>query len=127
MKYCQECGSEIADTVVFCPFCGISQKHLQGKEESAQENTIALNQWELADIVGNKTETVPKDLSSRKSDILPETKVEFSEKQEVNKEFEQPQNVPIENQVSKDDSMGISPQFMLNTDDSFNLTPDKEV
>ena len=127
MKYCQECGSEIAETVVFCPFCGISQKHVQGKEELAQENTISFNQWELADIVGNKTETVPEDLSSKKSDILPETKVEFSEKQEVNKESEQPQNVTIENQASKADSIDISPQFILNTDDSFNLTPDKEV
>ncbi|HSK73096.1 MAG TPA: zinc-ribbon domain-containing protein [Pyrinomonadaceae bacterium] len=45
MKYCQECGSEIGETVTFCPYCGISQKPAQAAEEPEQDKTIAVNQW----------------------------------------------------------------------------------
>lgn len=127
MKYCQECGSEILETVVFCPFCGISQKSVQGEEETAQDNTIAFNQSELADLVGNKLETVPENLSSKNPDVLPEPEVKFSEKQEIKEESQPPGNVTAENPASKIDSVDVSPQFILNTDDSFKLTPDKEV
>jgi hypothetical protein len=127
MKYCQECGSEIAETVVFCPYCGISQSSIQGKEEDAQNNTIAFNHSELADLVGNKNEASVASSPSAKPDILPEAEVKFSEKQVIKEEFDQPQNVTAENWVSKTDSNDISPQFILNTNDSFKLTRDKEV
>jgi hypothetical protein len=127
MKYCQECGSEIGETVTFCPYCGINQKTAQEKEDDEQDNTIAFNQRELADLVGNKIETAPKDLLSNQSEILSEAERVFSERQVINKEFEQPRNVAAENQASKKDSVDISPQFILNTDDSFKVTRDKEV
>lgn len=127
MKYCQECGSEIGETVTFCPYCGINQKSVREKETDEQDNTIAFNQRELADIVGNKIETAPKNLLSDKSDILSEAEKVFSEKQVINKESEQPKIVAAENQASKNDSVDISPQFTLNTDDLFKLMPAEEV
>ena len=125
MKYCQECGSEIGETVTFCPYCGISQKTVQEKEEAAsQDKTIALDQWELADLVGNKIETVSEDLPDKKSEISPQAKVELAERQETIKESVQPLNVVAERQAAESDSTDVSPQFILNTDDSFQLTPE---
>lgn len=127
MKYCQECGSEIAETVVFCPYCGISQKSVQGEDETAQDKTIVFNHSELADLVGNKNEEAVVASPIVNPDILSEAEVKFSDKQEIKVESEQSRNVTAENWVSKTDSNDLSPQFILNTDDSLKLTPDKEV
>lgn len=49
MAYCHECGSEVAQIDVFCPFCGISLKPLAVEnEEEDFTNTIAINQSEIA-------------------------------------------------------------------------------
>jgi len=49
MAFCHECGSEVAEIDVFCPFCGISLEpvSLGGEEaEDAYANTIAISQGE---------------------------------------------------------------------------------
>jgi len=123
MKYCQECGSEIAGTVTFCPYCGISQKPVQGTEEIEQDKTIAVNQWELAALVGKEIETVPKDLSIKKPDILPEPKLQLPERQEISEKFEPPQNVTAENWTPKTDSIDIPTQIIPDTDASLQIDP----
>ena len=127
MKYCQECGSEIAETVVFCPYCGISQKSVQGEDETAQDKTIVFNHSELADLVESKNEGAVVPSPFVNPDISPEAEFKFSEKQEIKEESEQPQNVTAENWAANTDSNDLSPQFILNTDDSLKLMPDKEV
>ena len=44
MTYCHECGSEVADIDVFCPFCGISLRPIDvpGEEDPSFESTIIM-------------------------------------------------------------------------------------
>jgi len=46
MALCHECGSEVAENDVFCPFCGISLKPIQvedGEADPAFESTIVMS------------------------------------------------------------------------------------
>ena len=42
MKYCFECGSEINDADIFCPFCGISLNNLIAPANEIPENPQTL-------------------------------------------------------------------------------------
>ncbi len=46
MAYCHECGSEVAEIDVFCPFCGISLQPIavENDEEDALSSTIVIPQ-----------------------------------------------------------------------------------
>lgn len=51
MAYCPECGSQVAEIDVFCPFCGISLKPFGAAsvEEESQTDTVTINQPEISD------------------------------------------------------------------------------
>lgn len=125
MKYCQECGSEIGENIIFCPYCGISQKPVQKIEESAADKTIAVNQWEWADLVGKEAEIPPKETSIKKPDIFPGAEKQYSEKREIKTESEPPQ-VTAENWTPKTDSIDIPAQVVPDTDASLRITPKKD-
>ena len=96
MRYCHECGSEIAKIDVFCPFCGITQIPAQGEEETSQDRTIAVSQEEMVDLIDKKYEAAEADSLSDKFDG--ENELEENEKDE------QPQNITSENIASDTDS-----------------------
>ncbi|MEZ5425727.1 MAG: protein kinase [Pyrinomonadaceae bacterium] len=55
MSFCHECGEEVAEIDLFCPFCGISIQPVQvsgGEVEESQANTIAIDQSEVAETLG---------------------------------------------------------------------------
>ena len=131
MRYCHECGEEIAEIDMFCPFCGITQIPVQREEETSQDKTIAVNQSELADLFENENEAADAAFSSEKSDISPELEKpaaedEFPEKLEGNKETEQPQNITSENVPANTDSIDIPAQITPDKDYSQNKIPTEE-
>lgn len=118
MKYCQECGSEISETVTFCPYCGISQKPVQKIEEAAaDEKTIAVNQWEWKDLVGKEPEMPQEEVSIKKPNIFP-----GEEKRETKTESEPPL-LTAENWMPKTDSVDVPAQIVPDTDASLRIAP----
>ena len=56
MAYCHECGSEVAEIDVFCPFCGISLQPIaiENDEEDALSSTIVIPHTEKAGNISNQ-------------------------------------------------------------------------
>ncbi len=50
MAYCQECGSEVAENVAFCPYCGINLQQNasddNGGDDYSRNNTADVSQPE---------------------------------------------------------------------------------
>ncbi len=105
MRHCHECGSEIAEIDIFCPFCGITQ-------QPAQEQTFAISQSEFADLVGINSEAA--DINSITEN--PDTQTE-SEMPEDNKEAGQPPKITSENWAGKTDSIDIPAQVVPDIED----------
>ncbi|HSK73097.1 MAG TPA: hypothetical protein VK892_15470, partial [Pyrinomonadaceae bacterium] len=80
----------------------------------------------MAALVGNEIELPPKDLSIKKPDILPEPKVKFPEKQEINKESAQQKNVTAEHWIPKTDSIDIPAQIIPETNASPHIIPNPD-
>ena len=106
MRYCHECGSEIAEIDVFCPYCGITQIPAQGEEETAQERTVAVSQEEMADLIENKYEADEAAPITDQSGAENEFAENLAEKEKT----EQPQNITSENVASDTDSIDIPAQ-----------------
>ncbi len=52
MTHCHECGSEVADNDIFCPFCGISLRPIEvaGDDDASLESTIMMTPSELSEM-----------------------------------------------------------------------------
>lgn len=149
MKFCHECGSEVAENSVFCTFCGITlQSSAVEIDEDLQEKTIAVNQAEWEDLVKEKIDTEPKDaeiktppegLPVKSSDILPAAEDELFKQRKTKEELELPPNITAENWSAHTDSINLSDlsaqvvpktdeaQAIPGPDDAFELTSGKEV
>lgn len=122
MRNCYECGSEIAEIDVFCPFCGITQKPVPAEnEEAVQDQTIAVSQSELADLIGNKkrSENIPTSADNSGSRTDSETRAET-------RENAKPKNVTSENWAEKTDSIDIPGQVIADIEETPDNVPTKD-
>ena len=94
MKYCHECGSEIAQIDTFCPFCGIALIPADVSEDSPevqeQDKTIAINQTDLQ-------ESMPQTSAAKSSDALDS---DFSNETDKNQKI-----APVESFLNEDSKM----------------------
>ncbi|MGC2237935.1 MAG: protein kinase [Pyrinomonadaceae bacterium] len=67
MAYCHECGSQVAEIDVFCPYCGITLKPISigGEVDVSMDKTISVNQSEAfaSPAVSEPVETGKADIS----------------------------------------------------------------
>lgn len=128
MKYCQECGSEITENGMFCPFCGITLQSFQfSEDESVQEKTIAVNQAEWADLVGGKIEPLTKDFPTKKNVPLPEKEKDFSERQEAQAKQNQTPDAAAGSLPLKTSPVDDPALLVPDTDDYSEMTFGKEL
>jgi eukaryotic-like serine/threonine-protein kinase len=73
MAYCYECGSEIEQIEVFCPYCGISLKPFSGNDE-----TNEVSNDEISEEFAPLTESVSENISEEKPDETSPVEREFA-------------------------------------------------
>jgi len=62
MSYCKECGSEVAESDLFCPFCGISMKPVEvaGVSADAFEHTVVMSAPQIEVSTGIEPSETPE-------------------------------------------------------------------
>jgi serine/threonine protein kinase len=120
MTYCHECGSEVAEIDVFCPFCGITLQPISvaDSEDEAFASTIFMPLPERADAAAaaNDASTADNDDTNKRSDesALPDT----LEKVEIDAEFEASGEKIVEIETAADEVSAV---------DSYPTEPDVTV
>ncbi len=74
MAYCHECGSEVAENEVFCPFCGISLQPIvvENDEEDALSSTIVIPHPEKTE---NTADRVTEDSKAETADAVEKNEI----------------------------------------------------
>jgi hypothetical protein len=126
MRYCHECGSQIAEIDLFCPFCGITQKPFVTEDEGIDERTIAVSDLELIELAKKSAAaSKTKESKQNKSEEAHEETESTEKQKEINKP-EKPQTVTSENWAMKTDSVDIPVQTLSKMKDSAENIPTAE-
>ena len=120
MAYCPECGSEVAEIDVFCPFCGISLQPIavENNEDDALSSTIMIPHSEVeANEKLENSENIRAETIEKNSDD--------SEKQENTGNYSN--NITEENVEIKTDAVKIPDVEKLLSKDEENKTFESEI
>ena len=84
MTSCHECGSDVAETDVFCPFCGISLKPVALEDENSDfESTIVMQPSGAAKPVAADPTSDPGSGAAQETAPTTEPSTRLEEKNEV--------------------------------------------
>jgi serine/threonine-protein kinase len=122
MAYCHECGSQVAENDVFCPYCGISLQPITigGEVDASRDKTIAVNQSEIFPPQENKdsVEADKSDISeieAKKDENL--TEDSFSPATEENYDWKT-ESVDIPSEVFESESAVQAKDESVKSDES---------
>ena len=74
MAYCHECGSEVAENIAFCPYCGLNLQQnaaAAGSIYSRESAVVAESENEIAEskVIQSKTEFEPKTIEDNSAEM----------------------------------------------------------
>lgn len=91
MTYCHECGSEVADIDVFCPYCGIILQKTIGDSDTAAENSEQQN----ADNGSPETSQEASSESANSLSLIPEPDTNYSQNK-ADADLEEAEEIELE-------------------------------